>query len=113
MANMVFYELNDSPFFLRIDDFMFTFSSKLYKDKFIKNYKEYIRNETLKLNVKYNSLVYADEMLLLSLYKKIEKRGFYVKYKGSLLEKDYYIDCKINEEYSHTVKEWLYGYQIW
>ena len=113
MANMVFYELNDSPFFLRIDDFMFKFSSKLYKDKFIKTYKEYIRSETLKLNVKYNSLVYADEMLLLSLYKKIEKRGFYVKYKGSLLEKDYYIDCKINEEYSHTVKEWLYGYQIW
>lgn len=104
MANMVFYELNDSPFFLRIDDFMFYFTSKFYKEKFEKEYKEYVKNETLKLNIKYKMIVYADEMLLLSFYKIIEKRGFKVKYKGVDLEKDYYIDCVLNKEYSEVVK---------
>lgn len=104
MANIVYYELEDSPFFLRIDDFMFYFSSKFYMDKFSSEYKEYIRNETLKLNVRYKMIVYADEMLLLSLYKNIEKRGFKVKYKGVELIKDYYIDCLLSQEYSEVVK---------
>lgn len=105
MANIVCYELEDSPFFLRIDDFMFYFSSKFYMDKFKKEYPEYIKNETLKLNVRYKMIVYADEMLLLSYYKQIEKRGFKVKYKGVELEKDYYIDCILNKDYSEVVKE--------
>lgn len=105
MANIVCYELEDSPFFLRIDDFMFYFSSDFYRKKFESEYKDYIRNETLKLNVKYKMLVYADEMLLLTLYKLIEKRGFKVKYKGVEIEKDYYIDCVLNSEYSGKVKE--------
>ena len=104
MANIVTYELDNSPFFLRIDDFMFYFSSKFYLDKFKKEYPEYIRNETLKLNVKYKMIVYANEMLLLSLYKLIEKRGFKVKYKGVDLVHDYYVDCVLNKEYSEVVK---------
>lgn len=104
MANIVCYELEDSPFFFRIDDFMFYFSSNFYLEKFKKEYPEYLRNETLKLNVKYKMIVYANEMLLLSYYKMIEKRGFKVKYKGVDLEKDYYIDCLLNKEYSEIVK---------
>lgn len=105
MANIVCYELEDSPFFLRIDDFMFYFSSSFYKKKFEEEYKDYLRCETLKLNVKYKMIVYADEMLLLSFYKMVEKRGFKVKYKGVEIEKDYYIDCLLNSEYSSKVKE--------
>ena len=105
MANIVCYELEDSPFFLRMNDFMFYFSSKFYKDKFEKEYKEYLRSETLKLNVRYKMIVDADEMLLLSFYKMIEKRGFKVMYKGVNLEKDYYIDCLLNSTYSSKVKE--------
>lgn len=105
MANIVCYELEDSPFFLRIDDFMFYFSSNFYKKKFETDYKEYIRCETLKLNVKYKMICYADDMLLLSFYKMVEKRGFKVKYKGVEIEKDYYIDCLLNSEYSTKVKE--------
>ena len=106
MANIVCYELEDSPFFLRIDDFMFYFSSSFYKNKFEDGYKEYIRSETLKLNVRYKMIVDADEMLLLSFYKMVEKRGFKVKYKGNEIEKDYYIDCLLNNVYSEKVKEW-------
>lgn len=105
MANIVCYELDDSPFFLRYEDFMFYFSSSFYKKKFEEGYKEYIRSETLKLNVKYKMIVYADEMLLLSFYKMTEKRGFKVKYKGNEIEKDYYIDCVLDSTYSGKVKE--------
>lgn len=105
MANIVCYELEDSPFFLRIDDFMFYFSSKFYLDKFENGYKDYIRNETLRLNVRYKMIGFADEMLLLSYYKMIEKRGFKVRYKGVEIEKDYYIDCVLNSEYSNRIKE--------
>lgn len=104
MSNIVYYELDDSPFFLRLNNFMFYFSSKFYKDKFTDGYEEYIRNETLKLNLRYKMIVYADEMLLLSFYKKIEKRGFKVKYNGVDLEKEYYIDCELNKDYSEVVK---------
>lgn len=105
MTRIVCYSLEDSPFFLRVDDFMFYFTSKFYMDKFKKEYQDYIRDETLRLNVKYKMIVYANEMLLLSFYKMIEKRGFKVQYKGVDLDKDYYIDCLLNKEYSETVKE--------
>ena len=104
MANMVYYELDNTPFFLRIKDFMFYFSSNFYLEKFKNTMEEYLKIETLKLNSKYKMIVYADEMLLLSLYKMIEKRGFRVKYKGVDLEKDYYIDCELNKDYSEVVK---------
>ena len=69
--------------------------------KITKKNGEKVPIRTLKLQEQLKYEI-ADE---LGLFEKIEKRGFYGKYKGSLLEKDYYIDCKINEEYSHTVKE--------
>lgn len=105
MANIVCYELEDSPFFLRLDDFMFYFSSDFYKKKFEEGYKDFLRTETLKLNVKYRMIAYANEMLLLTFYKMVEKRGFKVRYKGVEIEKDYYIDCILNKEYSSKVRE--------
>lgn len=105
MTRIVCYSLEDSPFFLKVDDFMFYFTSKFYMDKFKREYQDYIRDETLRLNVKYKMIVYAHEMLLLSFYKMVEKRGFKVQYKGVDLDKDYYIDCVLNKEYSEIVKE--------
>lgn len=105
MANIVCYELEDSPFFLRLENFMFYFSSKFYMNKFEEGYKDYIKSETLKLNVRYKMIAYADEMLMLSFYKLVEKRGFKVKYKGEEIEKDYYIDCILDSTYSGKAKE--------
>lgn len=86
MANMIFYELEDSPFSLSIGDFKFYFSSLFYKNKFKRIYEEFIKNETLKLNIRYNGNIELNNMLLLSIYKKIEKRGFRVIYKNQLLD---------------------------
>ena len=75
----------------------FYFSSNFYKEKFIKENISFIRDETMKLKIKFKCGIYCDEMILLLLYKKIEKRGFKVEYKGKELIENYFIDFKINE----------------
>ena len=105
MANIVCYDLDDSPFFLELNEFAFYFSSKFYMDKFMRTYPDYLRTETLKLSVKYKMIVNADEMLLLSLYKMIEKRGFKVKYKGNILIKYYFIVCNLDKYVSTEGEE--------
>ena len=76
------------------------FSSKFYLDKFKSEYINYVKNETLKLKSKYNCVLYVDEMLMLNLYKKIEKRGFYVLYNNHELKENYFIDGIVNTEES-------------
>ena len=45
----------------------------------------------MKFKIKYKCSAYIDEMLLLLLYKKIEKRGFRVLYDGTELQENYCI----------------------
>lgn len=54
----------------------FFFSSEFYKNKFIESISNYIETETFKLQVKYNVNIKFDDLFLIALYKKIEKRGF-------------------------------------
>ena len=51
----------------------------------------------MKLKIKFKCNIYCDEMILLLLYKKIEKRGFKVEYKGKELIENYCIDFNIND----------------
>lgn len=94
---MIYNDLNESNYTFKYDDLVFYFSSNFYKEKFIKEYINFIRDETMKLKVKFKCNIYCDEMILLLLYKKIEKRGFKVLYKGKELNENYYIDFSINE----------------
>lgn len=94
----IYYDLTESVYTFQYGNFIFFFSSKFYLSKFKKEYIEYIKNETLKLKNKYNCILYADEMLLLDLYKKIEKRGFKVLYKDKDIDENYFIDAIINKE---------------
>ena len=54
--------------------------------------------------VRYKGIIDSSDLLLLTLYQKIEKRGFKVFYKGYEIERDYYIDFNLNLDYS-KVKE--------
>ena len=76
---------------------IFYFSSKFYLEKFIKDHINFIRDETMKLKIKFKCNIYCDEMILLLLYKKIEKRGFKVLYKNNELNENYYINFSIDE----------------
>ena len=94
---MIYNDLNESNYTFEYDDLKFYFSSNFYKEKFIKEYHNFIKEETMKLKVKFKCNIYCDEMILLLLYKKIEKRGFKVEYKGKELIENYYIDFNIND----------------
>lgn len=94
---MVFKDINESNYTFKYDDLVFYFSSQFYLEKFIKEHAQFIKDETMKLKIKYKCSIYCDEMILLLLYKRIEKRGFRVKYKNKVLNENYYIDFYINE----------------
>lgn len=77
----VYHDLEKSDYIFSFKNFDFVFSSKLYINKFERELKDYIIEENNKLTNKYHNRLSCDEYLALSLYKKIEKRGFKVYYK--------------------------------
>lgn len=68
--------LNESEYYFKYKGLIFYFSSEFYKKKFADNIQNYIENETFKLQVKYNTIINFDILFMISLYRKIEKRGF-------------------------------------
>lgn len=92
----VYLDLKESKFIFEYGKLKFVFSSKIYLNKFKNNYISYLRDETNKLHINYKGTVCADDVLLLKLYKIIEKRGFLVYYNNKELLKDYFIDFTIN-----------------
>lgn len=88
----VYYNLEDSNYKFSYKRFNFIFSSKFYIEKFKRELKDYISIEEAKISSKYGKLE-ASEYLALSLYKKIEKRGFLV----------YFNDEKIKENETFSV----------
>lgn len=94
---MVYNDINESTYNFSYDDMTFYFSSKFYKEKFENEYINYLKEETDKLRIKFKCNIVADEMILLLLYKKIEKRGFRVEVKNERLTDDYFIFTIIKE----------------
>lgn len=83
---MIYYNLEESPYIYKIGDFMFYFSSSLTRKKFIKNYLEYIKDRNSRLQYYYRCKCDFTNMLLVSFYKRIESRGFFILFKGNKLQ---------------------------
>ena len=88
----VFYELEESTYRLDYKRLTFVFSSKFYIDKFKKEIDNFVKIEDKKIYSKYKVMLNTEEYLALSLYKRIEKRGFKVYFLGS--------EIKENESFS-------------
>lgn len=78
MDNVIYYNIDESTYFVEIDNFRFYFSRVLYKDKFENNYLDNILRENQKISYRYNNECDFTIMLLFYLYKRIEKNGFYI-----------------------------------
>lgn len=91
----IYYSLDESEYYFKYDNLTFVFSSKLYLKKFMGIYKEYLKENTAKIESKFNSTFYADELILIDLYRKIEKRGFRVLYYGEPLEEKLYYNVEL------------------
>lgn len=74
----VYHNIEESDIYLVVDNFYLYFSSNFLKGKFVGKYDEYYR----KVNKLFTNVYELDytPIILISLYKKVEKRGFRVYY---------------------------------
>lgn len=74
----VYHNIEESDIYLVVDNFYLYFSSNFLKGKFVGLYDEYYR----KVNTRLQNIYELDytPIILISLYKKVEKRGFRVYY---------------------------------
>lgn len=81
-ARGIYYDLKESEYFaclnINSENIILYFSSLFLRKKFLENVGEYIHNENLKISITYKIDIDATKLLILSYYKKIEKRGFRV-----------------------------------
>lgn len=95
--SVIYNDIEKSDYVFKYDKLHFYFSSKFYLEKFERLYKDFIKDETMKLKIKFKCNIYCDDMILLLLYKKIEKRGFKVLCDDKVLIENYYMKLDIDE----------------
>lgn len=79
--NKIYHDIKESTFFISIQNLDFYFSSQSLLERFNKEYDEYIKLEHDKILNRYK--VEIDNLFFaMSLYKKIEWRGFKVLIDG-------------------------------
>lgn len=86
--NQVYQDITQSDITYEVDDIVFYFSSLFNKNRFIKKYEFYVKEEENKIINKFHFNINLRRYLLLSLYNKIEIRGFLVEINKKLLTKD-------------------------
>lgn len=77
--NGIELNLNESKFVFLSGNLKFYFSSEFYMKKFENERRDFNKIESIKLKNKYRVNVLAQEYFDIALYKKIEKRGFFIK----------------------------------
>lgn len=90
---VVYNNINESPYYFDYYNFRFYFSSSFYRRNFANRVEAYVREEKYKLINRYkivNSkfLDTLNEVLYISLYKKIEKRGFRILINNSVYKEN-------------------------
>lgn len=91
----IYYNLDESTYIFEYKDMKFYFSSKTYLTKFIAKHLDFIALESVKMDIYFNCTGTYDRILLLKLYRKIEKRGFRVIYKNRYLQIPYNLVCEV------------------
>lgn len=100
-SERVFYDLKESTEFVELEKTRFYFSSSFNKERFLKGYEAFMKEEEDKFTAKYGINVANKYNLLIAFYMKIEKRGFYLK-RWSEYSKDYDIILLRNNIISET-----------
>lgn len=83
----IYYDLEESPYITKFNDFKFSFSSKFYQFKFEEELVDYIKVESEKFKNKYSVNINLTDLLAFNLYRKIEKRGCYCVYNNNNLNR--------------------------
>ena len=91
--NHVYQDITKSDIVFEVDDIKFYFSSLFNRERFKKRFEDFVNEEENKIMIKYKLPINIKKYLLLSLYHKIEIRGFLIEVSGKLIKKD---DLNIN-----------------
>lgn len=84
--NGIYTDINESTYYVEVDEFKFYFSSNVYRDKFENRCESFCKEEQLKLELRYNAQIECKALMLFKLYSMIEKRGFRVEIDGIKLD---------------------------
>ena len=95
-SEKIYYDLTESKEYVELLESRFYFSSSFNKDRFLKGYESYIREEENKIIAKYGVSISIRFYLLIAFYLKIEKRGFCIR-KYSTISENY--DIVIDRNY--------------
>ena len=94
-ARGIYYDLKESDYYVKLninnEEIILYFSSLFLRKKYLDNVSKFISTENLKMNINYKIDLDATKLLILSFYKKIEKRGFRV-----LINNKEIIDSKLS-----------------
>ena len=91
----IYYNLDETEYVFEYKDMKFYFSSQSYLTKFKEKYKDFIGMESIKMDIYFNATGDYNRILLLKLYRKIEKRGFKVLYRNRYLSIPYSLVCEV------------------
>ena len=80
--NGIYTDIKESTYHYKVDDIIFYFSSKMYRDKFITKSESFYLEDKKKLELKFNTSVECKVIMLIKLYTLIEKRGFRIQIDG-------------------------------
>ena len=98
ISKHIYYDIEESDIEIIYKDLVFYFSSDLNATRFQNKIIDFINIENLKLKAKYNIEVDLSDMLMISYYIKIEKRGFRVYKRKLNLENNEYYLIKITKD---------------
>lgn len=77
--NGIQLDIEKSEYTFLIDNLNFYFSSEFYKNKFINELSIYTSSECIKLKNKFRVNFSESLFFAICLYKRIEKRGYFIK----------------------------------
>ena len=77
-SEKIYYDLTESTEFVELLKNRFYFSSSFNKERFLRGYETFIKDEEDKIISKYGVKISIRFYLLMAYYLKIEKRGFYI-----------------------------------
>jgi hypothetical protein len=81
----IYHNLRESKYAVSNEEIAFYFSSMFLLNKFLKGYEEN-RLNFRKINKKYKDTPFNTDILAdINLYKQIEKRGFFVRFKRAMI----------------------------
>lgn len=111
-ARGIYHDLRESTYTTSNNGVVLFFSSRLYRDKFLKEHKEFRDKQMGKLRDLHPHFYkyYKDRLYLyydILCYEEIEKRGFRVKYKGDEFTCQDFLKFALGKTINTNIDDWL------